>query len=90
MKTLKTMKSPPTVSPVVSPVAATATRPMGSLDSTVLKRTYRQWVEAGARGYFLAPGVAVNAIRLISPSDSRGGYFVRRDTSDPIQRQRRA
>lgn len=47
--------------------------------------TYREWVDAGARGYFFAPSVTVNAVRLINPFDRRGGYFVRRDTSDPRQ-----
>ena len=57
---------------------------------TAAKLTYRAWVEGGARGFFLAPSVAVNAVRLINPLDRRGGYFVRRDTSDPEQAQRRA
>ncbi len=55
-----------------------------------MKCTYREWVEAGARGFFLAPSVAVNATRLINPLDRRGGYFVRRDTSYLGQRERRA
>lgn len=56
----------------------------------VVNRTYRQWVEEGARGSFLTPSVAVNAVRLINPLDRQGGYFVRRDTSAPDQRERRA
>lgn len=53
-------------------------------------QTYRQWVEEGARGSFLTPSVAVNAVRLINPLDRGGGYFVRRDTSAPDQQERRA
>ncbi|HZC08371.1 MAG TPA: hypothetical protein VE338_22250 [Ktedonobacterales bacterium] len=55
-----------------------------------MKRTYRAWVEEGAHGFFLTSGVAVNATRLINPLDRRGGYFVRRDTHDPLQQERRA
>ncbi|HEY7976461.1 MAG TPA: hypothetical protein VID72_14025 [Ktedonobacterales bacterium] len=58
--------------------------------SSSRRQTYRAWVEEGARGFFLAPAVAVNAVRLINPLDRRGGYFVRRDTSDAQQRERRA
>jgi hypothetical protein len=50
-----------------------------------MKRTYRQWVVEGARGYFLTASVAVNAARLINPLDRSGGYFVRRDTASPDQ-----
>lgn len=50
-----------------------------------MKRTYRQWVMEGARGYFFASSVAVNAVRLINPRDYSGGYFVRRDTASPDQ-----
>jgi len=55
-----------------------------------MKISYRAWVEGGARGFFLTPSVAVNAVRLINPLDRRGGYFVRRDTSYPAQAERRA
>lgn len=55
-----------------------------------VQMTYRAWVDAGARGFFLTPGVAVNPIRLINPMDRSGGYFVRRDTRDPVQQERRA
>lgn len=55
-----------------------------------VKMTYRAWVDAGARGHFMTAGVTVNAVRLINPADIRGGYFVRRDTSDPQQAERRA
>lgn len=49
------------------------------------RTTYRAWVDAGARGFFLARSVAVNAIRLVNPADRGGGFFVRRDLSDPAQ-----
>ena len=55
-----------------------------------MRKTYRAWVEEGARGFFLAPAIAVNAVRLINPLDRRGGFFVRRDTSDAQQQERRA
>ncbi len=55
-----------------------------------VKMTYRAWVADGARGFFLTPGIAVNPIRLINPLDRSGGYFVRRDTRDPFQQERRA
>jgi hypothetical protein len=58
--------------------------------SSSRRQTYRAWVEEGARGFFLAPAVAVNAVRLINPLDQRGGFFVRRDTSDAQQQERRA
>lgn len=58
--------------------------------AAVIKQTYRQWVEEGARGFFLTSGVAVNPVRLINPLDRRGGFFVRRDMSDPRQQERRA
>lgn len=54
------------------------------------QQTYRQWAQEGARGFFLTPGVAVNPVRLINPLDRRGGFFVRRDVSDPLQQARRA
>ncbi|HEY7974922.1 MAG TPA: hypothetical protein VID72_06240 [Ktedonobacterales bacterium] len=58
--------------------------------SSSRRQTYRAWVEEGARGFFLTPAVAVNAVRLINPLDRRGGFFVRRDTSDPRQQEQRA
>jgi hypothetical protein len=57
---------------------------------TTVHMTFRQWVDEGARGSFLTPSVAVNAVRLINPLDRAGGYFVRRDTSAPDQQERRA
>ena len=62
----------------------------GKAVATGMRMTYRAWVDAGARGFFLSAGVAVNATRLINPLDRRGGYFVRRDTRDPLQQERRA
>ncbi len=57
-----------------------------------MRMTYRQWVEAGAHGFFMTGGLVTEGVVIVatelafpeSPlATQRQGYFVRRQSYDP-------
>ncbi len=48
-----------------------------------MKRTYRSWVEAGARGFWMGACLTIVSTEIVAPDTILPGYVARQTASDP-------